>query len=293
MFAVDIASFSRREPDVQLYLRAALYRIVQDSCGATGVPFDDCHHEDRGDGILMIAHADADVEALLDPLVTQIRTELRKHNKVASAAAQIRLRMAVHAGYLHLDAHGASGANVIHLFRLLDAPALKTEFATHGGDFALIVSDYLYQEIVVYGPGLIEPAAFHPITVTVKETNGRGWTWIPSPSGRPNQQHAGQHAPSATAATHHQLELTSYNQQIALLTALGCIQQHLAEVQSVGPHGVQPRICPALAELLLTTRIAALHRKPGQHRRRPDHPRLSNNDEPHPKRSGLPQRRST
>jgi hypothetical protein len=179
MFAVDIASFSRRAPDLQVHLRAAMYKIIQESCDAAGVPWDGSHREDRGDGILVIERGDVNVAILLDALTNQIRGQLRTYNKLASPIAQIRLRMAVHAGYVDLDIHGASGAAVIHLFRLLDAPALKSQFAHHHGDFALIVSDYLHQEVIQHGPGLIEPASFQSIAVELKETSCRGWVWLP------------------------------------------------------------------------------------------------------------------
>jgi class 3 adenylate cyclase len=218
MFAVDIVSFTRRDPDLQVYLRDALYQIVQNSCDAADVCWDDCHHEDRGDGILVIARTDVSIAVLLDSLVAQIRTKLRKHNKTANAQAQIRLRMAIHAGYVHLDAHGASGRAVNHLFRLLEAPVLKVAFADHLGDFALIVSDHLYEEVVRYGPGLIDPRSFQRIPVEVKETSGRGWIWL-SPPARP----PGRHATPATASTHHKVELTPYELQITLLMTMACL----------------------------------------------------------------------
>jgi hypothetical protein len=180
MLAVDITAFSGRTPSLQLHLRNTVYQIMKDACEADGVPWDDCRVEDRGDGLLLIAPPDVSVESLLAPLIAHILSALRWHNKMASRAAQLRLRMAVHAGFVHFDDHGAAGKAVIHLFRLLEAPTLKTAFTTHGGDFALMVSDYLYQEIIQDGPGLIEPTAFRDIPVDVKETHDHGWMWLPS-----------------------------------------------------------------------------------------------------------------
>jgi hypothetical protein len=203
MFAVDIASFGRRDPDLQLHLRAALYQIIQESCDVTGIAWDDCYHEDGGDGLLVITHTDESIEALLDTFVTQVRTGLRKYNKVASITAQIELRMAIHAGYIYRDAHGTSGTAVTHLFRLLEAPVLKTELARRHSDFALIVSDYLYREIIRYAPGLIDPVSFQHVTVEVKETRSPGWIWRP-PSGQAGQRQAGQRQPDLdnTASRH-------------------------------------------------------------------------------------------
>lgn len=178
MFAVDIAAFADRDADIQLYLRGALYRIVQDACAAAGISWVACHHEDRGDGILVVA-PDAGETVLLDPLITHLRTGIRTHNKAAMPAAHLRLRMAVNAGYVTRDEHGVSGKAVIQLFRMLNAPALKVLFADRGGDFILIVSPTLYQEVICNSPGTMDPDAFLAIAVDLKETHGRGWVWLP------------------------------------------------------------------------------------------------------------------
>jgi hypothetical protein len=178
MFAVDIAAFGDRDPDIQLYLRGALYRSVQDSCAAAGISWVACHHEDRGDGILVVTPG-AGETVLLDPLIAHLRTGIRTHNKAVRPAAQIRLRMAVNAGYVTRDAHGVSGKAVIQLFRMLNAPVLKILFAEQGGDFVLIVSPTLYQEVICNSPGAMDPDAFLAIDVDVKETHHRGWIWLP------------------------------------------------------------------------------------------------------------------
>jgi hypothetical protein len=189
MLTIDIAAFSRRDPDVQVFLRESVYRISKDACAASGIPWEKCHVEDRGDGLLLIAPPDVSVKTLLDPLIAQIRSALRAHNKTANFAAELRLRIAVHAGYVRFDAHGATGPHVIHLFRLVDAPSVKSEFATHGGDCVLVVSDYLYQEVVIAGPGLIDPDAFKPIVIAIKETQCLAWIWLPPHMHRGNATH--------------------------------------------------------------------------------------------------------
>ncbi len=177
MFAVDIASFGRRNPRLQLRLRAALYGIMQQACGAAGISWHDCEHEDRGDGILTITPAGADIETLLHLLPRHISDRLCEHNEEVPCAERIQVRMAINAGWVFRDAHGVAGLAVVHLFRLLEAPALKAELAHRHGDFA-------------YPPDPTEPALFHQITVEVKETREPAWIWLPA-SGRASQQPLG------------------------------------------------------------------------------------------------------
>jgi hypothetical protein len=180
MFAVDIASFSaRRDPAVQRFLRSSVHGIVREACRAAGLGWDGCHAEDRGDGLFVIAGPEAGIDVLLEPLVVQLLGGVRRHNKLANREAQIQLRMAVHAGYLQLDEHGATGVALNHLFRLLDAAPLKYRLAEASGDFALIVSHHLFEEVVAYSVGVIEASAFTCVPVRVKETHDRGWVWLP------------------------------------------------------------------------------------------------------------------
>lgn len=179
MITIDIAAFSGRDPDIQVFLRASVYRMAREACAAGDIAWEKCHVEDRGDGLLLIAPPDVSVRTLLDPLIMRFRSALRAHNRRANAAAELRLRIAVHAGYVRYDAHGATGPHVIHLFRLVDAPSVKSEFTSHGGDCVLVVSDYLYQEVITADPGLIDPDAFKPVVVTVKETHCLAWIWLP------------------------------------------------------------------------------------------------------------------
>jgi hypothetical protein len=181
LFAVDIADFTdvKRDDEVQLAVRAALYGLLIESFDDAHLPWDQCLHEDRGDGILVIIPAKMPSASVVDPLLGHIRAGLRRHNRLASEAAAIRLRVAVHIGEVHSDAHGLAGVAVNHLFRLLDAPVLKRTLAAAPTDVALIVSDYFYDSVLRHGPGMIDPAAYRPVTVEVKRTQARGWIHLP------------------------------------------------------------------------------------------------------------------
>lgn len=199
MCAVDIAAFSSRDDDsVQLHLRESLYRILEEAAASTGLPWTLCYHEDRGDGLFLIAPAFLGAEVLLDPFIAYVRAGVRRHNKLASETAKIRMRMAVHAGYTRLDAHGAAGNALIHLFRLLDCLQLKDTLENSGGEFVLMASSYLFDEVIRHGVGLLDPAGFQPITITCKETHSLAWLWLPAPP--PGNGYTSRHARPASSA---------------------------------------------------------------------------------------------
>lgn len=189
LFAVDVAGFTdaKRDDEVQLAVRDALYGLLIESFNDAHLPWDQCLHEDRGDGILVIIPAKMPSATVVDPLLDHIRAGLRRYNRLASDAAAISLRVAVHIGEVHSDAHGLAGIAVNHLFRLLDAPVLRQTLAAAQADLALMVSDYFYDSVLRHGPGMIDPAAYRPVSVEVKRTRARGWIHLPgAPAALPD-----------------------------------------------------------------------------------------------------------
>ena len=181
MLAVDIKAFNdpKRGEDVQRFLRAAMYELLSNAFHASRLAWLACYHEDRGDGVLVVAPPSAPASALIDPVVDQLRAGIRLHNKMCSDLAKIRLRMSVHAGQVQFDKNGVCGFAVTHLFRMLEAAAFKRAFAASGADFALVASDALYEEVISHGPGLIDPDMYAPINIRCKETRGRAWLYLP------------------------------------------------------------------------------------------------------------------
>ncbi|CNG54525.1 Uncharacterised protein [Mycobacterium tuberculosis] len=179
LLAIDIARFTSRDEAMQIHLREVMYRIVDEAFTTARAGR---RLEDRGDGIFMIIGPRTGLDVVLSSLVQNIREGIREHNGNAVPAARIQLRMALHAGFLHEDAYGVAGGAVNRLFRLLDAPVMKDRLAADGTDFALVMSDYVYEAATGYH--LIDPADFEMINVEVKETCTSAWLWTAPPGPR-------------------------------------------------------------------------------------------------------------
>jgi hypothetical protein len=176
----DIASFGRRDEHVQNYLRAAMYARLKQAFADAGLPWPaQPWREDRGDGALMIVPADT-IHRVLDPLVPRLYAGLRQHNDVSSQAAQMMLRMAVHAGFVYRDEHGLSGEAIVLMYRLLDAPAFKEAVSSRQAVLGLVVSRYVYDNVVRRNPGLVDSDRFRKLLVVNKETTTEAWTHLRS-----------------------------------------------------------------------------------------------------------------
>ncbi|MFI0355890.1 hypothetical protein [Actinomadura sp. 9N407] len=179
LLGLDIVSFNApyRDEDIQRRLRQALYEYLQEVFAITWLPWAACHTEDRGDGALIVLPPGVPPYLLLDPLAHHLDAALRRGNRLFSAAAQMRLRMAVHQGYVQFDAYGVVGHAVNHMFRLLDSAVLKEAIETAGADLGVIVSDRMFGDVAGHG-GIIDPARYRPVQVSCKETQAKAWIWM-------------------------------------------------------------------------------------------------------------------
>jgi hypothetical protein len=180
LFAVDIVGFnnSRRDDDIQLYVHKALHEMLQAAFDRADVPWSDCMHEDRGDGVLVVVPPAIPVAGLIDPIPDRLRSLIRRHNRVSSDAARIQLRIAAHVGAVHHDGHGFVGRDVSLLYRLLDARPLRRMLSESGAEVAFIASGYMYENVICRRPSLVDPALFQNLPVRVKETRTRAWAYV-------------------------------------------------------------------------------------------------------------------
>jgi hypothetical protein len=160
--------------DIQRATRSALRSILREAVDGASIGWSRCRWLDRGDGGVLVAPGESQ-SRVVDPLAGHLAAALRRYNRRSSELARIRLRTAVHAGPVLADSDGVTGAAMVHLARLLDAAPLRNHLALTSADLAMLVSDSLYDQIVRHDYGLMDPAAFRPVDVLVKETSTRGW----------------------------------------------------------------------------------------------------------------------
>ena len=187
LFAVDIAGFTgpHRDDDIRLYLHEELYQVLHKAFDGSGIPWADCFCEDRGDGALIVVPPAVPCKNLIHPLPERLRSLIRRHNHVSRDTAGIQLRAAAHIGPVEHDGHGFVGTDINLLFRMLDARPLRAALAGSGAELGLIVSDYVYRNVVCRYPSLVSPDAFRSARFQVKYTRARAWTYLPGALDRP------------------------------------------------------------------------------------------------------------
>ncbi|MEV7038883.1 hypothetical protein [Amycolatopsis sp. NPDC051061] len=158
----------------RLTLRAGLYRVVQQALVTSGVSWFDCYRADLGDGVLVLVPAEYPKAVFSELVPAALTAFLADHNHVHRPLERIRLRAALHAGEVSYDAHGRTGAAIVHAFRLLQSEVLRDALTYARGDLAMIASAWFYDEIIRHSP-VSRPERYRPVFVREKETAARGW----------------------------------------------------------------------------------------------------------------------
>ena len=206
--AVDVEGFGNRNRTNrnQLAVRDGLYKAMSEAFLRAGIPWSDRDHEDRGDGMFILAGSEVPKSLFAEPLPAALVNALRRHNSRHSDTEQIRLRMALHAGEVNYDQHGATSVSINLTFRLLESAPLKMALAGSSGVLAVIASSWFFEEVIRHSP--VNAAGYAPVPVVVKETTTTGWICLPDqpdPAARlsPGRLPAATATASLPAASQH------------------------------------------------------------------------------------------
>jgi hypothetical protein len=199
LLVVDIEKFGdpHRTNKNQRAVRAGLYGVLVEAFTRAGIPWWECDVEDRGDSAFILLPAEFPNAPLVDSLPDALVGALVAYNANRPTEEQIRLRMALHAGEIELDNHGATSSSINLLFRLIEAPQLKAALAESTGVLALITSDWFFAEAVRASALAM---TFRKHEIRVKETTATAWISLPD-NPRPAADYT---VTISLSVTHHQ-----------------------------------------------------------------------------------------
>src|SRR5689334_8813417 len=120
MLIVDVEGSGGRTDPEKTVVRQTLYRLLMVACARSGVFWDDCRPEDRGDGVYLLIPPAVPKPRLVRDLVGSLERLV-----AVGGPHRLRLRVALHAGEVTFDDHGSSGSDVDTAFALLDADLVR------------------------------------------------------------------------------------------------------------------------------------------------------------------------
>jgi hypothetical protein len=183
IMVVDVERFgdpSRTNLD-QLTVRNGLYKTLVRAFRNSKISWPDCVTEDRGDGAVILVPPEVPKSRLVTRIPAALVAAVGRHNAGRPVQERMRLRVALHAGEIHRDAHGFTGVSVTHAFRLVEASELKSDLDSSPGTLALIVSEWFFDEVVRHDPDA-DPGSYRHVDISVKETTAVAWIRLPDGS---------------------------------------------------------------------------------------------------------------
>ncbi|MEU7568516.1 hypothetical protein AB0A99_21425 [Streptomyces fradiae] len=159
-------------------MRSAMYGAFGEAYASIGVEPGQIHQEDRGDGILAALRPDVPPTLMVGRWIDTLYESLREHN--AGRDPRLRLRVGMNAGLVLDDGAGLVGRAVDLACRLCDSATAKAVMArATDADLLVVVSGWLYDNVVSEGGRYVEPAHYRPARVSAKETDETAWFHIP------------------------------------------------------------------------------------------------------------------
>ncbi|RKS71047.1 hypothetical protein BZB76_5529 [Actinomadura pelletieri DSM 43383] len=188
ILALDLESSSTRTDLIKVELRNQLYLLLHRAMRTAGLDERFCEPiEDRGDGVLVLVQPTDEVprSRLLDPFIPELARLLAGYNAALPdadrPAHRLRMRAVVHAGDVLRDDHGLFGAEIDAAIRLLDADAVRSALRQASAPLALVVSQQIYEAIVIHGYSGLCPQTYHrAVEINVCGLTRYGWIHIPA-----------------------------------------------------------------------------------------------------------------
>ncbi|MFJ7218657.1 hypothetical protein [Amycolatopsis sp. NPDC098790] len=180
--AVDTEAYSRFSSIEAARSQQRLVAVLEQARKQAGLNEADVDVQQSGDGQFSILPAGVDESVVIPRLVSGLRAALASTNADLNAHARLRLRVALHRGHVAAGVNGWIGGATIAVHRLLDSSPVRAALKSRSdADFALIVSDVVFTDVIADGYGTLEPAHFSVVEASLPEKNfaERAWVYVP------------------------------------------------------------------------------------------------------------------
>ncbi len=139
--------------------------------------------QQAGDGQFAVLPPALDESIVIPKLVDGLALYLAESNVDLNDHARLRLRVALHRGHVSWGVNGWIGDSTIAVHRLLDCSAIRSALrANPAADFALIVPDTLYRDVIAHHFGGLNPRTFDKVTARLpgKQFVEQAWIHLPT-----------------------------------------------------------------------------------------------------------------
>jgi CRP-like cAMP-binding protein len=155
----------------RLLIREALLTIM--ATALQGIP--DTLTPDRNDGFLAVVPPSTPTAEVMSELLKELPGAIERYNRSKHASPRVQLRLAVNVGPVFGDAIGVAGEAIVVASPLLHAPDFAEASVNSAASLAIIISPFVYETVIKYGPDLNETASYTQVSVEVRGSSTTAW----------------------------------------------------------------------------------------------------------------------
>ncbi|WP_117212102.1 hypothetical protein [Allorhizocola rhizosphaerae] len=179
LLAVDARGYGGRTDTGQAILQESLASVLDAAARWSGLERESWERQAAGDGELCVLPPSEPEPRVVDDFVRELAAELERYNESRTPAYHLRLRLAIHHGAAMRAEMGYTGQGVVQVNRLVDCVPVRSLLKDERVCLAVILSDNVFQDIVVQGHTSLRYKDFKATTVTNKEYTKRAWLRAP------------------------------------------------------------------------------------------------------------------
>jgi hypothetical protein len=180
LVSVDAKGYGSSDDQQQDRTQTALPAILEKAAQAVGMDRGRWHKQPTGDGELSILPSQEHAPQVIDDFVRELHVRIAEHNLYHAPKARLRLRLAIHHGYVKRADNGYAGQGVVAVARLVDSQVLKDVVKLPGIELAVILSQEVFEAVVRQRHISLAPDRFRKVSVANKEYTGKtAWIYTP------------------------------------------------------------------------------------------------------------------
>lgn len=186
LVAVDIERYAGRGNRRQVELSRGLQALMRRAAKGLNLDYENWLTMPGGDGLLAILPPGTSEPAVVEGWVSTLDRLLRIRNLGVFPGERLRLRIAVHEGFVYVnDPDRSRGDAITTLTHLVNAsPLRRTLRVFPDANVALILSNQVYRDTVQLGHGLLRPDNFVRVSVPAKgptaiRQSDEAWICVP------------------------------------------------------------------------------------------------------------------
>lgn len=190
--AVDLEHYSQRSDAGQVEAQRAMSTLLRRAGEHGALERALWLIQPQGDGELALLPPGIDEAYVITSLMQQVSSGLHEYNRIASDAARLRMRIAVHEGVTYVADSGFAGDAINTVCRLRDAAEARKALHAARGDVVLIVSARIYQDVICGNDSyVLPPAEFRPAQIEMPDKSFRAQAYIYAGGQAAGQSQAG------------------------------------------------------------------------------------------------------